>query len=99
MPTALQPAIETPASKNATVPVGAFPVTDAVSVTAEPNADGFDDVVMTTLAALIVTDEEVELAPALSNAFAVRLWTPGVIFTDVSENGDIVEVPASVWST
>src|SRR5687768_8614446 len=74
---ALQPAIATPFARNATVPVGAVPVTVAVNVTVEPATDGSAELTSTvvvgtgdapgattcTVAALPVADRTLNVKP------------------------------------
>jgi hypothetical protein len=61
---ALQPEIEIPLSVNLTVPVGAFPVTVAVMVTAAPVSDGFG----VAVSVVVVTDRVVALAAVVARA-------------------------------
>ena len=64
--TALQPAIVEPSAVNATVPVGAVPLTVAVNVTLVPTIDGFAELAsVVVLAALLTTCERVALVDAL----------------------------------
>ena len=51
--TAEQPVIDVTPSLKLTLPVGATPVTDAVNVTLAPNADGFAELVIVVVVALM----------------------------------------------
>ena len=65
-PTALHPEIATPSLVNATAPVGALPVTDAVNVTLVPVTTGVPDVATVVVeAVLTVCDNGALLDDAL----------------------------------
>ena len=72
---AVQPAMETPLLVKPTVPLGALPVTVAVSVTLTPNVDGLSELVTAVVVAevtLTVAEfDDVVTAPRLSVARAV----------------------------
>ena len=53
--TALQPVIVVPPSLNATLPVGAVPLTVAVKVTLAATAEGFDELARVVVLAVCVT--------------------------------------------
>ena len=61
----LQPETETPLSVNRIVPVGAFPVTVAVMVTAEPGSDGFGVTASAVFVAVLVAVADAVVARAV----------------------------------
>ena len=63
--TALQPEIALPPSVNATLPVGADPVTVAVNVTPAPASDGLPELDSVVLLAVFTTCDQVALVEAL----------------------------------